>query len=402
MKLKSIYILIASFVLILTSALYSIPHTNAVSTKTFPDVESLAKDPNSKNYNYELEMKNAIKNLTEREEKVLNGYDDGNFRPKNNVSRAEAAVMIAKALKIPTDNVQDPKFKDVYKNDWFYPHVAALANLKYINGVGNGNFNPKAEINRQDMAKILALAFDLKASSNTTIPFTDNIASYAIEPVKALYEHEITKGESETEFGATKNIKRGDLALFITRAEKAKNSTPTNAGTSYTFTASKQQFKSITNYETDSSNVYSVSGISNNQFTIKPLNEGQGKLIVKGTSSDGKATESFYLVNVDKVNGQLVISLEKAIMEDYLDYRTHYYSFLDLGINFSPTTYKIELNGVEVDQYASVTINDNNGFDIVVYKEGQYKLTFYKQKQMKTLTVTAKRSNFEIRIDDIK
>lgn len=152
--------------------------------------------------------------------KIISGYEDGTFRPGKNVTRAQAAKIIAGVLELDTENVQNPGFSDVSPNNANYKYIAALANLKIING-SNGKFNPSGTMTRGQMAKVLALAFELEGSSG--VPFKDVKSDEAKKYVSALFENNITTGKTEERFGVNDPVTRGHLAVFIKRIIELEN-----------------------------------------------------------------------------------------------------------------------------------------------------------------------------------
>ena len=55
---------------------------------------------------------------------VVVGYPDGNYRPEQNVTRAEFATMVIKAFEQQKAEIKQPaKFTDVSEKDWFYGMV---------------------------------------------------------------------------------------------------------------------------------------------------------------------------------------------------------------------------------------------------------------------------------------
>ncbi len=93
---------------------------------------------------------------------VVEGYPDDEFKPTNNVTRAEAAAMITrmmlgreKADKLP---VGDVKFNDVPETNWAAKYIAFCANRGIIVGVGNGNFEPSRDVTGTEMACMLLRA----------------------------------------------------------------------------------------------------------------------------------------------------------------------------------------------------------------------------------------------------
>ncbi|MBM7648427.1 hypothetical protein JOC78_001369 [Bacillus ectoiniformans] len=161
----------------------------------------------------------AVKSLNARG--VIKGYEDKTFRPYANVTRAQAAKIIAMALNMNTKNVKDPGFKDVPKTDWAYGYVAALANAGIIKGYGD-QFKPNEPLSRAQMAKIIALSFKLESGKLEKSPFNDvKTSDWYAEFVKPLIEKEITTGTTPTTFSPNKPVLRGQMASFIYRSEHA-------------------------------------------------------------------------------------------------------------------------------------------------------------------------------------
>jgi hypothetical protein len=370
----------------------TVPVANAI---TFQDVEKLGTS------DYHVSLKESIYSLANRG--IVNGVSDTKFDWERPITRAEASKIIANAMNYDLQTITNPKFSDVASNAWYYPYVAALANRNIISGY-NGKFNPNAKITRGDMAKILAEAFSLKASSST-LPFSDIPAGhYSIPYVAALFTNNITKGVSPTSFGYKNSVKRGDLAIFILAAEKAIGkeptpSTPVTDSTSLTVNASDYGFKSFNTGTYDQNGVFKQTA-SSSSIKLEALKEGQGKVLLKGTDTAGKAKEDFYLVNVETVNNKLVISLEKANMAEYIDYNSVYFEYKELGITtFTPAVATLRnSSNVAVNDLANIYL-DTSGFDISISKAGTYKLTLENGANQKVVTVEVTLKNFETKIE---
>lgn len=98
--------------------------------------------------------------------------------------------------------------------------ITELANKGIINGVGNGNFNPTGNIQRQDFAIILAKALNLDVTSApATATFSDVPASsYAYQFVEAAAKAGLIKGMGEGKFGNGQNLTRQDMAVLFVRS----------------------------------------------------------------------------------------------------------------------------------------------------------------------------------------
>nr|WP_239587127.1 S-layer homology domain-containing protein [Bacillus ectoiniformans] len=162
----------------------------------------------------------AVKSLHAR--KIIKGYEDGTFRPHEKLTRAQAAKIIALALKLET-NVKDPGFKDVTNKSWEYPFIAAVKHAGIMEGYGD-HFKPNAQLSRAQMAKVISLAFGFKEKTPSELPFTDvKKEDWYAKYVTALIEKQVTTGTSPTTYSPNQTVNRGQMASFIFRSEAALN-----------------------------------------------------------------------------------------------------------------------------------------------------------------------------------
>ncbi len=127
------------------------------SNAAFADIYSDAADVTA-------DYLDAIEVLTGLQ--IINGYKDGTFGPGTNVTRAEAAAMIARMMlgreaadKLPVGEV---KFSDVPETHWAVQYIAFCANKGIIVGMGNGTFCPNDPVTGTQLAAMLlrALGYD--------------------------------------------------------------------------------------------------------------------------------------------------------------------------------------------------------------------------------------------------
>ncbi len=146
---------------------------------------------------------------------VLNGYEDGSFRPEGEVTRAEMAKMVGLTFGI-TDYVGAAGFSDVKAEDWFYPYVLAAQKADIVNGYGDGTYAPMNNITRQEVCAIvyrLAKPYDLP----TTRTITDEIGSWAVDYVYGIVNNYLMPLEENNTFRATVPIKRYELADLLAK-----------------------------------------------------------------------------------------------------------------------------------------------------------------------------------------
>lgn len=150
------------------------------------------------------------------EQGIAKGLSSTQFGVTADITRGDAAVMIAAALKLNTATAPKSPFTDT--NSRVQKSVDALYAAKIISGKSATSFAPEAKITRAEMAKILTNAFKLKPSTTPT-SFTDVSAVWA-PYVAALVEADITSGKSHTKFAPDDVVTRGEFALFIYRGER--------------------------------------------------------------------------------------------------------------------------------------------------------------------------------------
>lgn len=148
------------------------------------------------------------------EDKVINGYTDGTFKPDGNVSRAEFVKMLVTALNITVNEKKEMHFADVNGKAWYYPYIAIAYSVGIVNGVDGYNFGTDNSISRQDLSVMLcnAMLHKGKGVAMTEEKCTEYIPDYAKEAFNVMIENGILTGYSDGTY------KPGD---FVTRAEAA-------------------------------------------------------------------------------------------------------------------------------------------------------------------------------------
>lgn len=147
---------------------------------------------------------------------VIKGKDENRFAPDDEVSRAEAAVMIARVKKLPTEK-RATNFPDVSSQSFASGAIQSATDEGIIQGYTDGTFKPDNKVTRGEMAIFLTRAFDL--SEEEPMTFTDvpvSSAGYAYIP--KIIAAGITQGYSETTFNPNQPVTRAQFSAFLARA----------------------------------------------------------------------------------------------------------------------------------------------------------------------------------------
>lgn len=96
--------------------------------------------------------KTAINALAERG--IIAGYPNGTFQPDGEINRAELTKMIVATRTEPDAEQYKNCFPDV-KDDWYAPYVCYAKEQNWVEGYEDGLFKPNQEINRMEALKII-------------------------------------------------------------------------------------------------------------------------------------------------------------------------------------------------------------------------------------------------------
>jgi hypothetical protein len=120
---------------------------------------------------------------------VLEGYSDGSFGPANEVNRAEALkiILLGAGVEVSGESNTGILFNDVEEEDWFFDYISTGVSLGIIQGYDDGSFKPEQTVNRAEAMKMLLEAAEISVSGGANAAFADtpldawfsNYATYA-------------------------------------------------------------------------------------------------------------------------------------------------------------------------------------------------------------------------------
>jgi S-layer homology domain len=155
----------------------------------------------------------AVTYLADKE--VANGISKNEFGVQNRIKRVDAAIWLAKILNLNTADSNPTPYVDVPNRAWGAVNALKLENI--VNGKSSTHFGANDTMTRGEMALLIQRAYKL-SGDGVNIPFTDVSSRYE-EAVRSLMKNNITQGKSFTQFGTSSAITRGEMALFLYRAD---------------------------------------------------------------------------------------------------------------------------------------------------------------------------------------
>ncbi|MGO4694508.1 cadherin-like beta sandwich domain-containing protein [Paenibacillus sp. 2TAB26] len=156
---------------------------------------------------------------------IVTGYPDGTFRPNHTVTRGEFAVMLMNLLK-PQEAGAELSFTDTTKIPaWAQKAIAQAVQEGIINGYEDGTFRPNAEITRAEMAVILAKALGQSTEANAATSFADDndIPAWARASVAYVKQAGIVKGKGNNEFAPQDHATRAEAVTVLLNILASRN-----------------------------------------------------------------------------------------------------------------------------------------------------------------------------------
>lgn len=146
---------------------------------------------------------------------IIKGYTDGNFLPDAKVSRAEFISMLNRALG--NTSTGSTGFKDVTRDAWYYNDVAKAVTAGFVTGFDDGSFRPSANITRQEAAVMLARVIPAYGYSTNLRRYTDhtNIASWAYNSLSRVSGKGYISGYTDGMIHPTDSLTRAQAAKII-------------------------------------------------------------------------------------------------------------------------------------------------------------------------------------------
>lgn len=164
----------------------------------------------------------AEKTVSEWQDKgLIGGYEDGSFKPDKAITRAEFVRLMNQSMGLTEKGTVD--FKDVKSTDWFYDDVSIAMGKGYVNGFEDGTFHPSDEVTRAQAAVMISNANDLKSDSSAEKSnFTDGnkIPSWANEAIEAIVSEGYMKGYPDGTFKANQVLTRAEAVSTLDRSKQ--------------------------------------------------------------------------------------------------------------------------------------------------------------------------------------
>jgi len=162
---------------------------------------------------------------------LVAGVSETQYAPNRNITRAEFAALLVRALGIDTSGATAQQFADVKPDRWYFQVVKGAARAGLVSGYSVTTFGPNDLITREQMAAMVSrsLAYKGKGVVLTESEVDDllskfrdrnEISGWAQRVVAEVVEREIMSGRAAGSLAPGANTTRAEAAVIVLRLHK--------------------------------------------------------------------------------------------------------------------------------------------------------------------------------------
>jgi|GEM_PF-1956899 len=312
----------------------------------------------------------------------IKGYQDGTFKPYNNVTRGQVAKIFARILvdagfEVPTDL---NAFTDVPVNhpDQELVKAAAIVKAAGVMTGSEGKLNPTQNVTRQQMAKVIVETFGLELPEGHVSKITDldQADAWAREYIQILEANGVT---NVTEFKPKSNVTRAQFASFTYRALNVEAPAEVKVESVQVIDVNKVEVKFNKAVDTDKVSVALKKGAATH-YTVAKWAEDKASVVLEAPSAIPAGDYDVVVVGLGEEEVKVRITVEAVVAQSIEILNTTIAKQDDAKVSFKVA-----------NQYGTDMKIGANDTDLSVQA--------YNVTQKKTLTVDTSSANSEFTLD---
>ena len=137
------------------------------------------------------------------EQGIFEGYEDGQSHLDQNMTRAQAAKIIALILGLLENAEGAENYIDLGEAAWAAGYIGSATAAGILEGYGNGIFSPASDVTIEQLAKIMVEALDLEVDEDATV---EGASGWAGKYVKAAVEAGLIPPQSDYTVPASREL----------------------------------------------------------------------------------------------------------------------------------------------------------------------------------------------------
>ncbi|MDT0125379.1 S-layer homology domain-containing protein [Paenibacillus sp. RRE4] len=166
----------------------------------------------------------AVNDMSSR--MIVSGVSDSTFEPDRNITRAEFAAIVVRALGLKPGEGSNG-FRDVNDEDWFADVVKTASEYGLIGGYEDGTFRPQEQITRQEAMTLIARAMKVTGLDSqvtadavqqlSSFADAEQVADWAKEAAAASVHTGLVTGRGSNTIAPLQSITRAETATILRR-----------------------------------------------------------------------------------------------------------------------------------------------------------------------------------------
>jgi hypothetical protein len=148
---------------------------------------------------------------------IISGYPDHTFRPYNNATRGQMTKIVVLGFGMPVDTRGGPHFSDVPPGSAFYDYVETAYNNRIVSGYEDGTFRPSNNVTRGQLSKIVVQTAVTARGWTLVNPSVPSFVD--VPPGSTFYSYietaaarGVVSGYADRTFRPGRNATRGQIA----------------------------------------------------------------------------------------------------------------------------------------------------------------------------------------------
>jgi hypothetical protein len=153
---------------------------------------------------------------------VIKGIDDTHYGPQANVTRADFVTLAIRSLGLDeaSGTIAQSAFTDVSEDAYYASSIDKAVQLGFIQG-SDGKFRPKDAITREEAAVVLQKLIQYKAGAQSSVAATasfkdmNSVSEWAKQAVSELKAKGILDGKGDNNFDPRGKVTRAEIAKLL-------------------------------------------------------------------------------------------------------------------------------------------------------------------------------------------
>jgi len=149
--------------------------------------------------------------------KYMSGYEDGSFKPDGEITREEMAYILYTLNKNDTNDKDIPanSYTDVDEGRWSCEAINFITDCRLMVGYPDNTFKPRNRLTRAELATIISRYMALEIGNKTS--FADATEHWSTEYIHAVNDKGYMKGYPDGSFKPDNNITRAETVATMNR-----------------------------------------------------------------------------------------------------------------------------------------------------------------------------------------